>query len=53
VADLVARGSRRAAAFSWAGCAEGLAELYADAAADRQAGPRPSTPGPDLLRRAR
>jgi glycosyltransferase involved in cell wall biosynthesis len=30
-ADLVARGHRRAAAFSWSACADGLAKLYRDA----------------------
>ncbi len=42
VDDLVARGSRRAAAFSWSACAEGLAGLYADAAGERvRRGPGP------------
>lgn len=44
VADLVARGTQRAAAYSWTACAEGLARLYADAAADRPAPPRSGTP---------
>lgn len=44
VADLVARGTRRAAAYSWTACAEGLARLYADAAADRPAPSRAGTP---------
>lgn len=38
-ADLVTRGRRRAGAFTWDRCAEGMAALYADAAADRR-GPR-------------
>ncbi len=33
--SLVERGRRRAAAFTWEACAEGLRRLYADAAADR------------------
>jgi glycosyltransferase involved in cell wall biosynthesis len=33
--ELAAAGRRRAARFSWAGCAEGLASLYRDAADDR------------------
>ena len=33
--DLVARGRRRAACFTWDRCAEGLAALYRDARADR------------------
>lgn len=35
VADLVARGRRRLAAFSWEACAAGLAEVYRAAAAER------------------
>jgi len=35
VADLVARGRTRSAAFSWERCADGLAALYRDAAACR------------------
>jgi glycosyltransferase involved in cell wall biosynthesis len=38
VDDLVARGHRRTAAFSWRACAEGLAGLYADAAHERAPG---------------
>jgi glycosyltransferase involved in cell wall biosynthesis len=34
-ADLVARGARRVERYGWDRCAEGLAELYADALADR------------------
>jgi glycosyltransferase involved in cell wall biosynthesis len=38
--ELAAAGRRRAAEFSWASCAEGLAALYRDAADDRaRAGP--------------
>jgi glycosyltransferase involved in cell wall biosynthesis len=41
VDELVARGTRRSQAFSWEACAEGLAALYADAAADAD----PAVPG--------
>ncbi len=42
VDDQVARGSRRTARFSWTACAEGLAELYADATAELAPGRRPA-----------
>lgn len=51
-ADLVARGTRRVAAFGWGDCAAGLVELYRDAAADRTGAGRRAAPGRDPLRRA-
>ncbi len=45
VDDLVGRGTRQAARFSWRACAEGLVGLYADAAADRTTGRHPAVPG--------
>ena len=46
VDELVARGTRRSGAFSWEACAEGLAALYADAAAERTGPGRPAARGP-------
>lgn len=38
-ADLIARGAKRTRAFSWDGCAAGLANLYADATAEARPSP--------------
>jgi glycosyltransferase involved in cell wall biosynthesis len=50
VGDLVARGRRRAAGFSWSACAEGLVGLYAAAAGDRPSGARRDAPRRHALR---
>jgi glycosyltransferase involved in cell wall biosynthesis len=51
--ELVARGHRRTAEFSWSACAEGLVGLYADAAADRSPGMRRTGRGRDRAGRVR
>jgi glycosyltransferase involved in cell wall biosynthesis len=51
--ELVARGHRRSAEFSWSACAEGLVGLYADAAGDRPPGARRTGAGRDTARRVR
>lgn len=50
VEALVARGSRRAATFSWDACAAGLVRLYRDAAGERSSGVVPPSSAPPAHR---